>query len=159
VYGVYDDEIHHKLFGKAATLTLDQAIDILRVAEAASQQATNLKTDQAAAIQALAKSSYKKGKIQKHPSTKFHQSAKDRPSGKQPKNDSPSEGCWNCGSETRHSRQLCPANGKECGKCSKIDRFTRVCKSKKSKKPPQTGCCRWLFSREHQRDQKGGATK
>ena len=73
MYGVYDDEIHRKLLEKGATLTLDQAIDILRVAEAASQQGTNLKTGHAAAIQALAKSSYKKGKIQKHPSTKFHQ--------------------------------------------------------------------------------------
>jgi hypothetical protein len=59
VYGVYDDEIRRKLHEKGATLTLDQAIDILRVAEAASQQATNLKTGDAAAIQALAKSSYK----------------------------------------------------------------------------------------------------
>jgi hypothetical protein len=65
VYGVYDDEIRHKLLEKVATLTLNQAIDILRVAEAASQQATNLKTGKAAAIQALAKSSYKKGKTQK----------------------------------------------------------------------------------------------
>ncbi|KZR96021.1 Uncharacterized protein APZ42_009877, partial [Daphnia magna] len=50
VYGVYDDEIRRKLLERGATLTLDQAIDILRVAEAASQQATNLKTGDAAAI-------------------------------------------------------------------------------------------------------------
>ncbi len=111
VYGVYDDEIRRKLLEKGVTLTLYQAIDILRVAEDASWQATNLKTGDVAAIQALAKSSYKKGKTQKPPSTKFNQSAKDRPSGKQPKDDNQSEGCWNCGSETRHSIQLCPANG------------------------------------------------
>ena len=62
VYRVYDDEIRRKLLEKEATLSLDQAIEILRVAEAVSQQATNLKSGDAAAIQALPKSSYKKGK-------------------------------------------------------------------------------------------------
>jgi hypothetical protein len=28
----------------------------------------------------------------------------------------------------------------ECGKCTKIGHFARVCSSKKSTKPPQTGC-------------------
>ena len=32
VYGVYDDEIRRKLLEKGATLSLDQAIEILRVA-------------------------------------------------------------------------------------------------------------------------------
>jgi hypothetical protein len=62
VYRVYDDEIRRKLLEKGASLSLDQAIEILRVAEAVSQQATNLKSGDAAAIQALPKSSYKKGK-------------------------------------------------------------------------------------------------
>jgi hypothetical protein len=64
----------------------------------------------------------------------------DRPSGKQPKDDNELKGFWNCGSETHHSRLLCPANGMECGKCTKIGHFARVCSFKKSTKPPQTGC-------------------
>ncbi|KAI9550722.1 hypothetical protein GHT06_006517 [Daphnia sinensis] len=88
VYGVYDDEIRRKLREQGATLTLDQAIEILRVAEAASKQATNLKTGDAAAIQTLAKSAYKKNKTQ-------------RQSNKQPKEDGKSDGCWNCGSQPR----------------------------------------------------------
>ncbi|KAI9550725.1 hypothetical protein GHT06_006522 [Daphnia sinensis] len=113
VYGVYDDEIRRKLREQGATLTLDQAIEILRVAEAASKQATNLKTGDAAAIQTLAKSAYKKNK-------------KQRQSNKQPKEDGKSDGCWNCGSQ-RHPRQQCPANGKECSKCAEIGHFARVC--------------------------------
>jgi hypothetical protein len=76
VYGVYDDEIRRKPLEKGATLTLDQAIDILHVAETASRQATNSKTGDATVIQALAKSSYKKDKTQKHSNTKYPHSAK-----------------------------------------------------------------------------------
>jgi hypothetical protein len=50
------------------------------------------------------------------------------------------DGCWNCGGRTRHSRQQCPANGKECNKCTKIGPFKRVCNSNKSGKPPQAWC-------------------
>ena len=38
-----------------------------------------------------------------------------------------------------HFKQ-CPANGKECNKCTKIGHFGKVCNSKKSSKPPQAGC-------------------
>ncbi|KAI9550284.1 hypothetical protein GHT06_004923 [Daphnia sinensis] len=125
VYGVYDDEIRRKLREQGATLTLDRAIEILRVAEAASKQATNLKTGDAAAIQTLAKSAYKKNKTQRQSSTSSNQDGK-------------SDGCWNCGSR-RHPRQQCPANGKECSKCAEIGHFARVCNAKKNGIPPQTG--------------------
>ena len=141
VYGVYDDEIRRKLLERGATLSLDQAIDILRVAEAASQQATNLKSGDAAAIQALPKSTYKKGKTQKqNNSNSSHHPARDKPSPSQSKENNKSDGCWNCGGKTRHSRQQCPANGKECNKCTKIGHFEKVCNSKKSTKLPQAGC-------------------
>ncbi len=59
VHGVYDDEIRQKVLEKGGTLTLNQAIDILRVAEPASKKTLNLNTGYAAAIKALSKSSYK----------------------------------------------------------------------------------------------------
>ncbi|KAI9550940.1 hypothetical protein GHT06_000605 [Daphnia sinensis] len=124
---------------KCATLTLDQAIEILRVAEAASKQATNLKTGDAAAIQTLAKSAYKKNKTHRQFSTSSNRHpAKERQSNKQPKEDGKSDGCWNCGSQ-RHPRQQCPANGKECSKCAEIGHFARVCNAKKNGIPPQIG--------------------
>jgi hypothetical protein len=65
VFGVYDDDVRRKLLKRGDKLKLDEAIDILRVAEAASTQAKNLTQGDAMAIQALSKSSYKKDKLNK----------------------------------------------------------------------------------------------
>jgi hypothetical protein len=65
VFCVSDDDVRRKLLERGDKLTLDEAIDILRVAEAASTQAKNLTQGGAMAIQALSKSSYKKDKLNK----------------------------------------------------------------------------------------------
>ncbi len=57
--------MRRKLLEQGDELKLDDAIDILRVTEAASTQAKNLKHGDALAIQALSKSSYKKDKLNK----------------------------------------------------------------------------------------------
>jgi hypothetical protein len=129
---------------------LDEAIDILRVAEAASTQAKNLTQGDAMAIQALSKSSYKKDKLNKsskpqhkQQSSSF-QSSQSKKDDKSVKFDTSSKGCWNCGGETRHPRSECPANGKDCGKCGKTGHFRKVCNSSSNKKnttpSTQTGC-------------------
>jgi hypothetical protein len=127
-------------------LKLDEAIEILRVAEAASAQAKNLKQGDALAIQGLSKSSYKKDKLNKSskPHNKHQSSSSQSNHGKSVKFDISSKGCWNCGGETRHPRSDCPANGKDCGKCGKTRHFKKVCNSngiKKNTTPSaQTGC-------------------
>ena len=65
VFGVYDDDVRRKLLEKGNDLKLDEGIEILRVTEAASAQAKNLKQGDALAIQGLSKSSYKKDKLNK----------------------------------------------------------------------------------------------
>ena len=37
--------------------------------------------------------------------------------------------CRNCGAEWPHNTGICPAKGKECRKCSKLNHFARVCRS------------------------------
>ena len=37
--------------------------------------------------------------------------------------------CSNCGGEWPHKTGICPAKGKECRKCSKLNHFARVCRS------------------------------
>ena len=151
VFGVYDDDVRRKLLEKGDDLKLDEAIEILRVAEAASAQAKNLKQGDALAIQGLSKSSYKKDKLNKSskPQNKQQSSSSQsnqtsKKDGKSVKFDTSSKGCWNCGGETRHPRSDCPANGKDCGKCGKTGHFKKVCNSngiKKNTTPSaQTGC-------------------
>lgn len=51
VLGVFDDEVTLKLLEQGVSLTLDQALTILRMAETASQQDSNLKAGDVAGIQ------------------------------------------------------------------------------------------------------------
>ena len=65
ISGVFSDEVRIKLLEQGATLTLDQALLLLRITEAASKESTNLKHGAAAAIQAT--STYKQKKQQLKP--------------------------------------------------------------------------------------------
>ena len=40
--------------------------------------------------------------------------------------------CWNCGYRHDHSKELCPAFGKTCNKCSKKNHFAAKCRSKQA---------------------------
>jgi hypothetical protein len=101
-----------KLLEQGATLTLDQALTILRTAEAATKQSSNLKHGETAAIQ-VTTSSYKQKKQQQS----SHRDAKPKSSGKPAtkRNNAPSNantGCWNCGAAARcNPLTSCPAQG------------------------------------------------
>jgi uncharacterized protein YgiM (DUF1202 family) len=119
---------------KGASLSLDQAIVILCVAEAACQQLSILKSGDVASIQALPKSTYKKPKTQKQPNSNYdHHPAKNKQFLKQPNEDSKSDGCWNCGNQTSHPSQQRPANRKECSKCTNIGYLKKYVIPKRAK--------------------------
>ena len=42
--------------------------------------------------------------------------------------------CWNCGRDNCERGSKCPANGKKCKKCNKLNHFARVCKKPVRKK-------------------------
>ena len=62
IRGGNQEMLQRKLLEKGESLTLDTAITLLRTDEAASMQASNLKTEESAYIQAARKSPYKKDK-------------------------------------------------------------------------------------------------
>ena len=45
--------------------------------------------------------------------------------------------CDNCGSKHAKQREACPANGKECRACGKLNHFQKVCRSKGKKFNPK----------------------
>ena len=46
----------------------------------------------------------------------------------------PTQLCFHCSSETCTNRQTCPAVGKQCANCSKMNHFAQVCQSKLKEK-------------------------
>lgn len=125
-----------KLLEQGATLTLDQALTILRTAEAATKQSSNLKHGETAAIQ-VTTSSYKQKKQQQS----SHRDAKPKSSGKPAtkRNNAPSNantGCWNCGAAARcNPLTSCPAQGQECNNCNRTGHFAKVCLQPRRPKP------------------------
>ena len=45
--------------------------------------------------------------------------------------------CSNCGYNKHNSSKECPARGKQCNACGKLNHFSKVCRSSKSKIQPQ----------------------
>ncbi|KZS02265.1 Uncharacterized protein APZ42_000758, partial [Daphnia magna] len=127
IFGVESDEVRVQLLEHGTTLSLDQALTIIRTAEASNKQSKNLKTGDAAAIQG-ATSSYKRLK----------QKSSKPPVGGSSSAGAKFAGCWNCGSKTRcKPLTACPAQGKECKKCGLLNHYFRVCRNPKAVKKQQ----------------------
>ncbi|KZR99997.1 Uncharacterized protein APZ42_003910, partial [Daphnia magna] len=91
IFGVESDEVRVKLLEHGATLSLDQALTIIRTAEATNKQSKNLKTGDAAAIKGTT-SSYKR----------FKPKSSNPPVAGSSSAGAKFAGCWNCGSKTRY---------------------------------------------------------
>lgn len=136
IFGVYSDDDRRRLLEKGATLTVDAAIADLRLMEAVRLQSSSLKNKEALSVQQTAKSTYKKEKSDRRDpgkSTGRKDPVKDKTGGKTFKTSSAHKKCHWCGSEKPHERKDCPANGKECSKCSKKNHFAAVCKGEQTK--------------------------
>ncbi len=47
--------------------------------------------------------------------------------------------CWNCGRKHEfHKRELCPAYGKTCSKCNKLNHFSAKCRGTKTTSNPRS---------------------
>jgi len=103
VIGVHDSHIRARLL-REKDLTLQRAYDVCRSCEAAATQVKTLNTEAVSYVSSKTK--------------KKHQVGTDK-------------ACKYCGNE--HARGQCPAYGKTCAKCSKINHFAKVCKSTSSK--------------------------
>jgi hypothetical protein len=127
IFGVESDEVRVKLLEQGATLSLDQALTIIRTAEASNKQSKNLKTGDAAAIQGTT-SNYRRSK-------QMSDRPPPRETDKPPEGDSELDfdkftGCWNCGSKSRcKPLTACPAQGRKCKRCGKPNHYAQVCRT------------------------------
>ena len=133
VHGVADDENRRKLLEVGDNLTLDDAVKIIRAAENAHQQASDLRG--ASSIQGIStpKSQKNKNHAKSNKPKEKTGSSSSKP-GPKSSTDSDKEGCWNCGNKNRHPKSECPAKGQECTKCKRKGHFSRVCRSESAEK-------------------------
>ena len=142
VHGVADDENRRKLLEVGDGLTLDDAVRIIRAAENAHQQASDLRG--ASSIQGIStpKSQKNRNHAKSNKPKEKTGSSSSKP-GPKSSTDSDKEGCWNCGNKNRHPKWECPAKGQECAKCKRKGHFSRVFAQRAPKKQQS-----WLYSVE-----------
>lgn len=125
VFGIKSTKIREKLIQEGTDLTLDKAIDISRTYELSQQQSQEISKD-------------------KHPTV--HTVKRGKKHGKQPRRDGdgskrgisayqdarpkfPDNKCGNCGQT--HQKGQCPAQGKLCSYCNKLNHYQAVCRKRK----------------------------
>lgn len=133
-------QIQEKLLQQAATLTLDQALDIARSIEASKQQMSDM-SGQAVGVKAFHKGG--KGSKNKHqpkqaskgPKHGHGASAAHGASATPGASAMPSSNlCPNCGNEAHQGNNTCPARGRKCKFCHKSGHFVNSCRKLKYKR-------------------------
>ena len=116
VFGVLDDSLRKQLLQKKG-LTLASCVDMCRAHEATAKQMKDMGAN---------------GDDDVHVVRCYKKTVKSKP-GKtagQPRTPDKSRyECSYCGLKHARGRNNCPANGKKCSKCSKMNHFARKCRS------------------------------
>lgn len=117
IAGVNMEEIQRKLISKDKTLTLDQALTIVRGFEATRSQMADI---QGMKVQSITRNPRYPSKPTQRRAKPEKPNVPDMPQGK----------CWNCGGG--HSRtSKCPVSNIECNFCHKRGHVERMCITKK----------------------------
>ena len=117
VIGINDQGLRKRLL-REKDLTLDKAVDICRAAEQAQIQMKLLDGEAAQGVNHVKTDTKQKGVTK---TGKFHKKRYHKPQQSYIKD------CQYCG--TCHKKGACPAYGKKCGKCGRMNHYDKVCKS------------------------------
>ena len=116
VFGIKDNRVRERLLRKAK-LTLADTDEICHTAE--SMLAQMKVVDDGVTVSAV-KSDQDQQQLQKTEASAEGRGLRE---------------CWNCGRKHKHyKRELCPAFGKVCNKCHKLNHFAIKCRSKQTKR-------------------------
>ena len=113
VFGTNSQKVRERLFGEGSELTLDKAVGIARNYELAKDQLKWMNKDDEH-IHAIRR--------RRQPPKVQYPRGPQLPDNKEQR-------CQNCGGQMHRNRDLCPAKGKTCYKCKKINHFARMCRS------------------------------
>ena len=120
VMGIRDDATRKKLL-QTRSLDLKIAVDICRASEISTRQVREMRaTDDVQKLQTTRKSLVQ--------DTESHEQS--RRSKSQRRTVQPSAKCKFCGLEHKFQKELCPAFGRTCKKCKKLNHFAEMCRSR-----------------------------
>jgi hypothetical protein len=118
VIGCYSQKVREKLIQEGSELTLEKAVDNARTQEMSNTQLQRMapENNNVHSLRDVRerKIQYKDDKQRKGPNTRDGYTYKQH--------------CSKCG--IKHYQNKCPAEGKTCAKCKKLNHFARMCKSK-----------------------------
>ena len=122
IFGIKDEQIKERLLREVENPTLERVIEMCRAAEISKQQIKTLQGEIPVDASKKKQSQTRKFKENKDkcPSASGHMNKKQ--SQKQTE-------CKKCG--IRHNPKNCPAYGKRCNKCKKLNHFSKKCYYKK----------------------------
>ena len=110
VFGIRDNKVRERLLRESA-LTLDKTNEICHAAESMNVQMKMVEEDTETKVNVVSSQD------------KFQKAMSDK-----------AKECWNCGRRhEHHQKELCPAYGKVCRKCKKLNHFAVKCRSAKNK--------------------------
>ena len=115
VFGCSNAKVRAKLIDEGEKLTMDKAIQIAQNYEYCQQQLSSMTISSPSNADVIKRGS--------------------KPGRRQPKQTKeqqmqPSKHCGNCG--TLHKKDKCPAYGKVCQECKKMNHDSKMCRSKKT---------------------------
>ena len=124
VFGTNSLKVREKLISKGAKLTLGKAIEIARSHESSQAQLTAMATETAdGSIHLVQRRNQEK-------ETEDTQHQNHPPSYQVPPPFKPPRGMKTCGGRPHNASVKCPAHGKTCLYCEKLNHFAEVCHSK-----------------------------
>ena len=128
VLGINDEGTKLRLL-KEDKLTLDKAINLCRSSEIATKQLNVLKQEATKSEGVHVVKQQRPQRMRRSTNTTARQPSKPHGGKKTTTRGRPYK-CFHCGSSESHKKEACPAYGKECKICKKLNHFASVCMSK-----------------------------
>ena len=122
IFGIKDEQIKERLLRESENPTLERVIDMCRAAEISKQQIKTLQGEIPVDVIKKKQSQTRKFKENKDKSPPASGHINKKQSQKQTE-------CKKCG--IRHNPKNCPAYGKRCNTCKKLNHFSKKCYYKK----------------------------
>ena len=130
IVGLYEDSTRARLM-REKNLTLENAIQIAKTAEAAEAAKEQLKQTARSHMTASVNSLQKRKNRNYGPQKKSAHSQQNGQFNKDKRDQTVSKCCKYCGKTNAKGTSNCPAYGKECNSCGKRNHFAKVCRQKK----------------------------
>lgn len=114
-------------------ITLQDAINKVKSGELTQKQLKELTKEKSEEINRLSKDQYKRNADRRSNNSTYNNNRAQSKHRSNRRPSSPKVNCHYCGGEQHNNKDECPAYGKTCRKCGKLNHFDKVCLSFKQK--------------------------